>query len=175
MEKSWSQWLLRLKAFKNFRLYDKVHRQHSTFRQSIGLIIQQSSSIRYPHCFYSHKTAGILMGRNSTCVKPYYFYQISHHSCPDTYIGHTYHLPGRILTHFIDSTDNLYQNRKIYKTINQNGGFNDWNIKLIKTSLCSSRRDAESIEQQLIDFFHPTLNSISAKRKLLDPNSVIYL
>lgn len=171
VERQLATWIAHTKL-KNYQ----SHRNFKTYTASCGLLISSThNKTRYPRTFYTHKLAGILSSNDY--LKPYYFYKISSSFSDDSYIGHTYCIDCRMDAHMIDSQDPLCSSRKLYNFINSNGGWKHFNIAVLKTALCSSRRQAETIEQFLIDAHHPTLNSIRAvkprKKPRYDPALIL--
>jgi len=81
----------------------------------------------------------------------------------DTYIGHTNNIENRIREHSCATTninESCY-NSKIYKTIRENGGFNNWILNELFSYFCDFT-ESRKIEQVLIDEFKPTLNTYRA-------------
>ncbi len=77
----------------------------------------------------------------------------------DFYIGSTKDLTYRKYQHKFHSTspNSLKKHQLKYKTIIENGGYDNWEyIEL--GSLEGSKRDAHHHERNLIDSFKPTLN-----------------
>lgn len=53
-------------------------------------------------------------------------------------------------------------NRKVYKFINEHGGFQNWSIVLIENFPCNNKEEQLKREQYWKDLLKPTLNSIDA-------------
>jgi hypothetical protein len=51
-------------------------------------------------------------------------------------------------------------NRKLYKYILENGGFNEWQMEVLETFECDSRLARATREQFWIDEMNPELNSV---------------
>jgi hypothetical protein len=74
------------------------------------------------------------------------------------YIGHTVDKERRLKEH-IRATDN--DNRKIYKTIRETGGWEHWELIELASYVCECREDALKIEQEWCEKLRPNLNSNS--------------
>jgi hypothetical protein len=74
------------------------------------------------------------------------------------YIGHTVDKERRLKEH-IRATEN--DNRKIYKTIRETGGWEHWELIELSSCICECREDALKIEQEWCEKLRPNLNSIS--------------
>lgn len=74
------------------------------------------------------------------------------------YIGHTVDKERRIKEHK-RSTEN--DNRKIYKTIRETGGWEHWELIELSSYVCECREDALKIEQEWCEKLRPNLNSNS--------------
>lgn len=74
------------------------------------------------------------------------------------YIGHTVDKERRLKEHK-RSTEN--DNRKIYKTIRETGGWEHWELIELSSYVCECREDALKIEQEWCEKLRPNLNSNS--------------
>jgi len=74
------------------------------------------------------------------------------------YIGHTIDKERRLKEH-IRATDN--DNKKIYKTIRETGGWEHWEMIELSHCVCECKEDALKIEQEWCEKLRPNLNSIS--------------
>jgi predicted GIY-YIG superfamily endonuclease len=74
------------------------------------------------------------------------------------YVGHTIDKDRRLKEH-IRATEN--DNKKIYKTIRETGGWEHWEMIEISTYVCECKEDALKIEQEWCEKLRPNLNSIS--------------
>ena len=72
------------------------------------------------------------------------------------YIGHTVDKERRLKEHK-RSTEN--DNRKIYKTIRETGGWEHWELIELSSYVCECREDALKIEQEWCEKLRPNLNS----------------
>jgi len=80
----------------------------------------------------------------------YYFYKIVCDDLPDyVYIGSTMAYTNRKYKHKTDCENENHKNRnlKIYKTIRENGGWNNWKMICIHQQDVENRRMAEKIEE----------------------------
>ncbi len=96
----------------------------------------------------------------------YTFYKIS---CNDTnidytYIGSTKNLRHRIWNHKSDVNNEARKayNLPLYKTIRENGGWDNWSIKPIGKGIFDNRLDALIEEQKYINDNNSTLNTHKA-------------
>ena len=74
------------------------------------------------------------------------------------YIGHTIDKERRLKEH-IRATEN--DNKKIYKTIRETGGWEHWEMIELSSYVCDCKEDALKIEQEWCEKLRPNLNSIS--------------
>lgn len=85
-----------------------------------------------------------------------------------TYVGHTSNFTRRKSEHKkicnCNNVNDRRYNLKVYKTIRENGGWDNWRMIEIKNQLCESKRHAEKIEQELIEQYKSELNSHKAFR-----------
>ena len=79
----------------------------------------------------------------------------------DIYIGSTTNFRERKHSHksISNCSNSSFSNRKIYKTINENGGFSNWDMVLIRDYPCNSKKELEKEEQRFKDMIKPTLNT----------------
>ena len=85
-----------------------------------------------------------------------YVLKCSNESILDSYIGSTKDLETRNKQHFYSCKH--HSNRKLYNFINNNGGFNNWNIEIIKTFENITRLNLKEEEKKIILKYKPTLN-----------------
>ena len=76
------------------------------------------------------------------------------------YVGHTINFTERKAHHkkVCNGKNYKHHNLKIYETIRDAGGFNNWRMVEIESKLVSNKRDAERIEQFFIDSLHADMN-----------------
>ena len=95
-------------------------------------------------------------------ITPISFYKFC---CNDTtiyssYVGHTSNFRQRKSSHKsnCDNPNGKAYNLKIYQTIRENGGWDNWNMIEIESKMCSSKRDAERREQTLTEELAADMN-----------------
>ena len=76
------------------------------------------------------------------------------------YVGHTTNFATRKSNH--KSACNNSNNLPVYQFIRANGGWENWTMIEIKSQKCLSHRDAERVEQELINQEHQVLNAHKA-------------
>jgi hypothetical protein len=74
------------------------------------------------------------------------------------YVGHTVDKDRRLKEHMRAT---LSDNKKLYKTIRETGGWEQWEMIEISTYTCNCREDALKIEQEWCEKLRPNLNSNS--------------
>ena len=74
------------------------------------------------------------------------------------YVGHTIDKDRRLKEH-IRGTEN--DNKKLYKTIRDTGGWEHWEMIEIDSCACKCREEALKIEQDWCEKLRPNLNSVS--------------
>ena len=99
-------------------------------------------------------------------ITPISFYRFvcEDENITSTYVGHTSNFTRRKNEHKsrCNSEKSKRHNLKIYQTIRENGGWDNWRMIEIKNQLCESKRHAEQIEQELLDQYKAKLNSQKA-------------
>jgi len=94
-------------------------------------------------------------------------YKIINYDLPEyIYIGHTTNFTKR-KQHHKEATyteSNKEYNRKVYKTIRENGVWGDWKMIIIKEFPCENKRQAELEEQKYMTEIGGTLNMIHSCR-----------
>lgn len=75
----------------------------------------------------------------------------------DVYVGHTTNFYVRKYQHK-NACNDLKHNYKIYKTIRENGGWNNWNMVEIANYNCKNSTEARIKEQQHYEELKPSLN-----------------
>ena len=88
----------------------------------------------------------------------------------DTYVGHTTNFVKRKYQHKIMSS--CSKQLKIYETIQNNGGWDNWNMIVIAIYNCKDSTEAKIREQEHCDLLKPSLNLINPiiKNKYLVKN-----
>ena len=94
------------------------------------------------------------------------------------YVGHTTNWDKRKASHKERCNDekNKKYHLKLYETMRENGGFNNWKMILIEDYPCNGKREAEQREQYHIDLLVEKINTINAftenrYQKLIKENS----
>ena len=109
-------------------------------------------------------------------MSKYVIYKIYCDDCDFIYVGSTKNFTRRKHNHKTSSNDNVKCNRKLYKTINEYGGLDNW--KMIYIEECDetikSRRQAEQKEEEWRVKLNAQLNSqrayISEEQKIENKN-----
>lgn len=80
----------------------------------------------------------------------------------DLYVGHTINFVQRKLSHKQNCNNPKSDNYqyKVYKTIRENGGWNNWRMDIIHFCNCQNLYEARIKEQEYFLLLHATLNSI---------------
>ena len=76
----------------------------------------------------------------------------------DTYVGHTTNFKEREYSH-MKCCENIHNNTKVYKTIRENGGWNNWDMVEIANYNCKDLIEAKMKEQYHYELLKSTLNS----------------
>ena len=100
------------------------------------------------------------MSKNNNCYSNTIIYKIycKDNNITDTYVGHTTNFLTRKESHKCECK-NLNNNSKIYKTIRENGGWNNWNMVEIAKYNCNNLLEARMKEQQHYEELNASLNS----------------
>jgi len=83
-------------------------------------------------------------------------------SIKDTYIGKATHLSSRINAHKFQYKDESKSN-KLYDFIRKNGGWDNFEFKVLQVLYGNSKKIVNEIEKEAILQFKPTLNTINVK------------
>ncbi len=75
----------------------------------------------------------------------------------DTYVGHTTDYDRRLEEHEVASETS---DRRVYKFIRENGGWVNWNMRILSTVMCGNKGDASLEELSWFVKLKPTLNTI---------------
>jgi len=81
----------------------------------------------------------------------------------DCYVGHTTNYSSRIRHH---EKNCIKLKTKLYDFINNNGGWNNWNMDIVEHFPCKSLKDAREREQYWIIQLNATLNE---RKSFVDP------
>jgi hypothetical protein len=77
----------------------------------------------------------------------------------DCYVGHTTNFPNRKYMHYIDY--NKFPERKLYKFMDMNGGYDNFEMIEIETIDCKTNNEAKRRERYWCEQLNSTLNSIT--------------
>lgn len=87
----------------------------------------------------------------------------------DIYVGHTTNFIKRKYQHKLCCKQNLKNNKvnncKIYKTINENGGWDNWEMIELEKLNCNTLIEAKQKEQEYYNLLNASLNSIPPYKK----------
>ena len=75
------------------------------------------------------------------------------------YVGHTTDFTKRKSKH---KTDSKSSDRKLYRTIRENGGWDNFKMLQVETFPCNNKREAEAREDQLMTALKANMNQIRA-------------
>ena len=80
----------------------------------------------------------------------------------ECYVGHTTDFNTRKCQHKHNSINNHSDkhNLYVYQFIRENGGWDNWDMILIKTESCNNELEARARERYYIEQIRPTLNSM---------------
>jgi hypothetical protein len=100
-------------------------------------------------------------------MKQYMMYKITCEDIPEyIYIGCTVNFRQRKCTHktTCNKEDVIGHNRKLYTTIRENGGWENWTMSPIETYECETKIQAHMRETALMDIYKSNLNSVVSFR-----------
>ena len=88
----------------------------------------------------------------------------------DVYIGHTTNFVKRKIGHEQSCMNekNPSYNFKVYKFIREHGGWDNWNMEMIGFKNCKDHSEACTVEQEYFDSYEASLNSILAKKSIIE-------
>ena len=88
----------------------------------------------------------------------------------DVYIGHTVNFVNRKYSHknACNKTDDPNHHLKVYKIIREHGGWNNWKMDMIGFKNCKDRSEACIVEQEYVDSYKSSLNSILAHKPTIE-------
>ena len=80
----------------------------------------------------------------------------------DLYVGHTINFVQRQLAHKYSCINEKSSNHscKLYQTIRQNGGWNNWTMNIVNFFNCSNKTEAREKEQEYYKSLGANLNSV---------------
>ena len=84
----------------------------------------------------------------------------------DCYVGHTTNMTKRKYKHktACNNEKNKAHNRKIYKIIRQNGGWDNWTMLLIETFPCKDKHEACKREREIFEELDAKMNMVKPYR-----------
>ena len=90
------------------------------------------------------------------------FYKIycKNESINDLYVGHTTNFVQRKCQHK-QGTYDIHNKCRLYETIRNNGGWDNWNMEIIDFKNCENSYEARKIEQSYFKSLNATLNSVN--------------
>ena len=91
----------------------------------------------------------------------YYFYKICCEDLPDyVYVGSTKAFANRKWSHkgSCNNENNRSYNLKVYKTIRDNGGWDNWRMVCIAEEECETKRQAEMVEERYRQELNANMN-----------------
>jgi aminopeptidase N len=97
----------------------------------------------------------------------YYFYKIVCEDLPDyVYVGHTGAFANRKYVHksVCNNENDKYYNLKVYKTIRDNGGWDNWRMVCIAEEECENVRQAEMVEERYRQELNANMNMVRCYR-----------
>lgn len=96
----------------------------------------------------------------------FYMFKCKSDNIYNCYVGHTTNFTRRKSDHkkCCINEKNKKFNLKIYKTIRENGGWDNWSLIEIHKQFCKDKREAERIEQDLIEKNNADMNTHKAFR-----------
>jgi hypothetical protein len=94
----------------------------------------------------------------------YKFVKIDEPNFIDCYVGHTVDIIKRKSGHknTCNNPNHKYYNLKIYKTIRENGGWDNWKMLVIHQQICKDDIQARQIEQNFIEELGAKMNTLKA-------------
>ncbi len=95
----------------------------------------------------------------------YIIYKIYCNDIDDYYIGSTNNFKARKATHKLRATTNQgkHSKSKLYKTINDNGGWNNWIMRYCADIGTTDKTEAHRIEDYILNKLKPSLNTLFYK------------
>ena len=101
----------------------------------------------------------------SKCV----IYKIQHKDNNDLlYVGHTTNFTKRKNKHKCNVSSNDKYNMKLYQMIRENGGWDDFNMVVIKEFPCENKQQATTEEDKIMREMKATMNTNRALKTLID-------
>jgi group I intron endonuclease len=99
----------------------------------------------------------------------YYIYKIccKNINIKDCYVGSTKNINKRIIQHSSSSNNENQKNSvcNVYKFINENGKWDNWEVTIVETIKCETKEDALVRERYWIETLKANLNSRSSYKR----------
>eukprot|EP00966_Prymnesium_polylepis_P038323 888981-Prymnesium_polylepis.1 len=97
----------------------------------------------------------------------YFIYKWHSNDCNLIYVGSTNDIQKRKRSHAkaCNDANNKFHNVKVYQTMRDNGGIENWTMEMIDQFHAESKRDVQEREQEWINKLKPSLNMINAIRQ----------
>ena len=86
----------------------------------------------------------------------------------DLYVGHTCNFSNRKNAHKQDCNNPKKNTKKIYKIINENGGWGNWEMIEIEKLNCNDSKEARTREHYYENLLQPTMNTNTTFYKSFD-------
>lgn len=81
----------------------------------------------------------------------------------DVYVGHTTSFRNRKGVHKNHCNNERHNKKKIYKIINENGGWSNWDMIEIEKFCCKDANEARAKEKYYEDLLNPSMNTMATK------------
>jgi len=102
----------------------------------------------------------------------YHIYKIccKNSDIKDCYVGSTKNINKRIIHHKYSCNNKNSNNSDcyVYKFINENGNWSNWEVIIIETIICETKKDILIRERYWIEFLKASLNSRSSYKRKID-------
>jgi len=97
----------------------------------------------------------------------HYIYVWRSNYCNSNYIGRTINFESRRRQHVYscNNPNDKYYNKKLYTTMREYGGIENWTMEVIDSFYAKDKREADNREQEWIDKLRPSLQMLNPVRK----------
>ena len=94
----------------------------------------------------------------------FYMFKCKNEDIDNCYVGHTVNITQRKSSHKCrcNNTNTKGHNLKVYKTIRENGEWDNWTMLVLHSQLCKDHNEVVRIEQEFIDKNITKMNTIKA-------------
>ena len=94
----------------------------------------------------------------------------------DCYVGHTTDFTRRkqIHKHYCNKKNSKNYNLKVYKTIRENGDWNNWKMVMIEEISCKNRLEATKRERHCLEVLQANLNMVIPSRTIQEQKKEYY-